>query len=94
MVRSFPNIVKQVLSHLPTNNYPVLHSCLFFPIWLTFILDKSLKGTFERKKPQNKENTITKEQFMEWTKSVWTMNTESAKKVGHPALFLWNCPTD
>ncbi len=42
MVRSFPNIVKQILKHLPTNDYPVLHSCLFWQIWLTFILDKSL----------------------------------------------------
>jgi putative transposase len=42
MIRSFPNIVKQILKHLPTNDYPVLHSCLFFQIWLTFILDKSL----------------------------------------------------
>jgi putative transposase len=42
MVRSFPNIVKQILKGLPTNDYPVLHSCLFFPIWLTCILDKSL----------------------------------------------------
>ncbi len=42
MLRSFPNIVKQILKYLPTNDYPVLHSCLFFQIWLTFILDKSL----------------------------------------------------
>jgi putative transposase len=42
MLRSFPNIVKQILKGLPTNDYPVLHSCLFFQIWLTFILDKSL----------------------------------------------------
>jgi len=42
MIRSFPNIVKQILKGLPTNDYPVLHSRLFFQIWLTFILDKSL----------------------------------------------------
>jgi len=42
MVRSFPNIVKQILKYLPTNDYPVLHSFLFCQIWLTFILDKSL----------------------------------------------------
>lgn len=45
------------------------------------------KGAFERKKVEGKENSIAKEQFMEWTKSVWTMNTESAKKIGHPAPF-------
>jgi hypothetical protein len=42
MLRSFPKIVKQILKHLPKNDYPVLHSCLFFQIWLTCILDKSL----------------------------------------------------
>ena len=50
------------------------------------------KGSFSRKKPDNKENTISKEQFMEWTKSVWTMNPESAKKVGHPAPFPIELP--
>jgi DNA modification methylase len=50
------------------------------------------KGSFSRKKPENKENTISKEQFMEWTKSVWTMNPESAKKVGHPAPFPFELP--
>ena len=29
---------------------------------------------------------------MEWTKSVWNMNTESAKKVGHPAPFPEELP--
>ncbi len=42
MLRSFPNIVKQILKYLPRNDYPVLHSCLFCQIWLTFISDKSL----------------------------------------------------
>lgn len=50
------------------------------------------KGAFDRKKVEGKENTITKEQFMEWTKSVWTMNTESAKKIGHPAPFPVELP--
>jgi len=50
------------------------------------------KGSFSRKKVDGKENTITKDQFMEWTKSVWTMNPESAKKVGHPAPFPIELP--
>jgi site-specific DNA-methyltransferase (adenine-specific) len=50
------------------------------------------KGSFMRKKSDGKENTITKEQFMEWTKSVWTMNPESANKVGHPAPFPIELP--
>lgn len=49
------------------------------------------KGAFDRKKGR-KENTISKEQFMEWTKSVWTMNPESAKKVKHPAPFPVELP--
>jgi site-specific DNA-methyltransferase (adenine-specific) len=50
------------------------------------------KGSFMRKKTDDKENTISKEQFMEWTKSVWTMNPESAKKIGHPAPFPIELP--
>jgi modification methylase len=50
------------------------------------------KGSFSRKKQEDKENTISRDQFMEWTKSVWTMNPESAKKVGHPAPFPVELP--
>lgn len=50
------------------------------------------KGAFSRKRPEGKADTITREQFMEWTKSVWIMNPESAKKVGHPAPFPVELP--
>ncbi|MEA3326945.1 MAG: site-specific DNA-methyltransferase [Chloroflexota bacterium] len=50
------------------------------------------KGSFKREKLKGNENSIEKAQFMEWTKSVWTMNTESAKKVGHPAPFPIELP--
>ncbi len=50
------------------------------------------KGSFRRKKSEDKEDTITREQFMEWTRSVWDMNTESARKVGHPAPFPIELP--
>jgi modification methylase len=50
------------------------------------------KGTFERKRTKGKENTITKDQFLEWTKSIWTMKPESAKKIGHPAPFPVELP--
>lgn len=50
------------------------------------------KGSFTRKKSSNQMNTITRDQFMEWTKSVWTMNPESAKKVKHPAPFPVELP--
>ncbi|MCS6795051.1 MAG: site-specific DNA-methyltransferase [Raineya sp.] len=49
------------------------------------------KGDFRREKG-NKTDTITKEQFLEWTKSIWTMNAESAKKIGHPAPFPEELP--
>lgn len=29
---------------------------------------------------------------MEWTKSIWTMNAESAKRIGHPAPFPEELP--
>jgi site-specific DNA-methyltransferase (adenine-specific) len=50
------------------------------------------KGSFSRKKPQGKTDTISRDQFMEWTKSVWTVNPESAQKVGHPAPFPVELP--
>ena len=49
------------------------------------------KETFSRKK-ENRKNTIKKEQFLEWTKSVWTFPTVSAKKIGHPAPFPEELP--
>ena len=42
MIASFSNIVKSILKELPTNDYPVLNSRLFFEIWLNFVLDSSL----------------------------------------------------
>ena len=52
------------------------------------------KGSYRREKMKDeiKKNTITKEQFMEWTKSIWTMNAESAKRIGHPAPFPEELP--
>lgn len=49
------------------------------------------KGDYNRSK-KGKNDTITKEQFMEWTKSIWNFNTESAKKIGHPAPFPEELP--
>lgn len=49
------------------------------------------KGDYKREK-ENKENTISKEQFIEWTKSIWTMNAESARRIGHPAPFPEELP--
>ena len=44
------------------------------------------KDTFTRKR-NGKENSLCKEDFLAWTKSVWTFHAESAKRIGHPAPF-------
>lgn len=49
------------------------------------------KGDYNRV-AKEKKNTITKEQFMNWTKSIWTMNPESARRIGHPAPFPEELP--
>ena len=49
------------------------------------------KGDYKREKG-DKKNTITSQQFTDWTKSVWLMNPESARKVGHPAPFPEELP--
>ncbi len=50
------------------------------------------KGVFKRHNPSARENTITDEQFLEYTKSVWTFPAEPASKVGHPAPFPLELP--
>ena len=49
------------------------------------------KGDYSRKKG-TKRNTISHDDFIEWTKSIWTMKAESAKRVGHPAPFPEELP--
>ncbi len=49
------------------------------------------KNTFKRERG-DKENTIGRDEFLEWTKSVWTFPAISAKKVGHPAPFPEELP--
>lgn len=49
------------------------------------------KDTFSRKRGK-RENTITREDFLEWTKSVWNFPAVSAKKIGHPAPFPEELP--
>ncbi len=41
---------------------------------------------------KGKESTILKEEFLEWTKSVWTFPAVSARKIGHPAPFPEELP--
>jgi DNA modification methylase len=49
------------------------------------------KTTFSRKRI-GKEATIKKEEFLEWTKSVWIFPAVSAKQIGHPAPFPEELP--
>lgn len=49
------------------------------------------KGNFKRDK-KDKINTISKENFMEWSKSIWKFSAVSAKKIGHPAPFPIELP--
>ncbi len=49
------------------------------------------KDTFTHSR-KGKESTITKEEFLEWTKSVWTFPAVSAKMIGHPAPFPEELP--
>jgi DNA modification methylase len=50
------------------------------------------KDTFTRKRPKERRSTISKEEFLEFTKSVWTFNAESARRVNHPAPFPVELP--
>jgi site-specific DNA-methyltransferase (adenine-specific) len=49
------------------------------------------KGTFTRQN-LGRKSTISKEEFLDFTKSVWTFPAESAKKTGHPAPFPIELP--
>ena len=49
------------------------------------------KGSYARQKGE-KENSITRDQFLEYTKSVWTFPAERARKIGHPAPFPVELP--
>ena len=50
------------------------------------------KSTFGRKNENKRKNTISKKEFLEFTKSIWTFPAEPARKVGHPAPFPVELP--
>jgi DNA modification methylase len=50
------------------------------------------KGAFKRQTSQPGISTITKDEFLEFTKSVWTFPAKPASKVGHPAPFPIELP--
>ncbi|MFQ5754054.1 MAG: DNA-methyltransferase, partial [bacterium] len=49
------------------------------------------KGMFSREN-LGRKSTISKEEFLEYTKSIWTFSAEPATKVGHPAPFPVELP--
>lgn len=49
------------------------------------------KDSFSRKH-NGKPNSICKEDFLAWTKSVWTFSAVSARSIGHPAPFPEELP--
>ena len=54
------------------------------------------KGDYKRhltkKEKVVKQSTISRDEFLEWTKTIWQMNAESARRVGHPAPFPLELP--
>jgi len=50
------------------------------------------KHTFSRKNPGKRASTISRDEFLELTKSVWTFPAVSANQVGHPAPFPIELP--
>jgi len=49
------------------------------------------KGGFSRQ-AGDRQSTIGREEFLEWTKSVWSFPAASAQQVGHPAPFPEELP--
>jgi DNA modification methylase len=50
------------------------------------------KDTFKRQNPDERPSTISRDEFLEFNKSVWTFPAEPARKVGHPAPFPVELP--
>ena len=49
------------------------------------------KDSFSRK-GIGKDSTIERDEFLEWTKSIWRIPAVSARKIGHPAPFPEELP--
>ena len=49
------------------------------------------KGSYARK-PNANSPTLGRDEFLEWTKSIWNFPTVSARRVGHPAPFPVELP--
>ncbi|MBQ2635565.1 MAG: site-specific DNA-methyltransferase [Methanobrevibacter sp.] len=50
------------------------------------------KDSYSKNKKQEKRDTIDHDDFINWTKSIWTFSAVNAKKIGHPAPFPIELP--
>jgi len=50
------------------------------------------KDTFKRQNPAKRKNSIGRDEFLEYNKSVWNFSAEPARKIGHPAPFPVELP--
>ncbi|MBR6994127.1 MAG: site-specific DNA-methyltransferase [Methanobrevibacter sp.] len=50
------------------------------------------KESYSKSKAQEKRDTIKHDDFIQWTKSIWTFPAVNAKKIGHPAPFPIELP--
>ena len=50
------------------------------------------KDSYSKDKNQIKKDTIERDDFIEWTRSVWTFPAVNAKRIGHPAPFPVELP--
>jgi site-specific DNA-methyltransferase (adenine-specific) len=50
------------------------------------------KASFGREKPDGRRDSISKEDFLRDSKSVWSIPAVSAKRIGHPAPFPQELP--
>jgi len=50
------------------------------------------KGAFRRESGPERRSTLSRDEFLEYTRSVWTISAESARRVGHPAPFPVELP--
>ncbi len=50
------------------------------------------KESYSKNKSQEKKDTIGHDEFIQWTKSIWTFPAVNAKKIGHPAPFPIELP--
>jgi len=50
------------------------------------------KDAFKRQNPAKWANTISRDEFLEYNKSIWNFSAESARKIGHPAPFPVELP--